>query len=221
MSVITFPQVKADPFVKAYIAKADESLERMGFTEHGERHCRLTAKTAARVLRELGYTARETELAAIAGYLHDVGNAVNRMDHAISAALLAHVFLSGMGFTPDEVVEVVAAVGNHDELSSDPVSPIAAAVVLGDKSDVHRSRVRKPDTIAFDIHDRVNYAVESSELVVDTQQKSITLRITIDTKISQVMEYFEIFLDRMILCKRAAEVLGCEFHLVVNETRLH
>ncbi len=221
MSPITLPQVKADPFVRAYIAKADRSLGKMGFTEHGERHCRLTAKTAARVLQELGYTAREAELAAIAGYLHDVGNAVNRMDHAMSGALLAHVLLSGLGLPPEEVAEVVAAVGNHDEASSDPVSPIAAAAVLGDKSDVHRSRVRKPDTIAFDIHDRVNYAVESSELAVDVQQKSITLRITIDTRISQVMEYFEIFLDRMILCKRAAEVLGCVFHLVVNETKLH
>ena len=207
--------------VRAYVARADQSLEKMGFTEHGERHCRLTAKTASRVVEELGHPVREAELAAIAGYLHDLGNAVNRTDHAMTGALLAHGILSRMEVAPNEVAEVVAAVGNHDEGSCDPVSSIAAAVILGDKSDVHRSRVRRPDTIRFDIHDRVNYAVESSKLVVDPEQKSITLNITIDTRISQVMEYFEIFLERMILCKRAAEALGCVFHLVVNQTRLH
>jgi metal-dependent HD superfamily phosphatase/phosphodiesterase len=220
-SSVTLENVQTDEVVGAYVAKADRSLEDMGFTEHGTRHCRLTAKTAARVLRELEHPPRETELAAIAGYLHDIGNAVNRLDHAMTGALLAHHILYRMGLPPEELAEVVSAIGNHDEESSEPMSPVAAAVVLGDKSDVHRSRVRKPHTISFDIHDRVNYAVRSSKLNVNAGEKSITLEITIDTQLSQVMEYFEIFLGRMLLCKRAAEVLGCVFHLIVNETRLH
>lgn len=218
--MISLDDVKNDPAVDAYISRADEYLDVIGYTEHGKRHVGLVAKVAKEILLQLEYDARTVELSAIAGYLHDIGNVVNRNDHAFSGAVLAHVLLSQLKMDPKEITQVVAAIGRHDEKSCEPVSPIAAGLILSDKSDVHRSRVRNPDMIKFDIHDRVNYAVEKSRLLVDPKLRVITLELLIDTSISPVVEYFEIFLDRMLFCRRAANFLKCEFSLIINGHRM-
>lgn len=217
---ITLDDVKADPCVRAYMERADRHLGVIGYTEHGDRHAGLVAKIAYNILVHLGRPQREAELACIAGYIHDLGNLVNREYEAQSGALIAEAVLARMGMPFEEISEVVAAIGNHHEENGDPVSDIAAALILADKSDVHRTRVRNPDMIKFDIHDRVNYAASNSFLRVHENRKEISLELTIDTKISQVMEYFEIFLSRMIACKKAAEKLGCSFGLTVNGNRL-
>jgi hypothetical protein len=217
---VTFEQVRENPRVRLYIRKADENLEKIGYTEHGERHVGLVANIAGNVLKRLGYSEREVELARIAGYTHDIGNAVNRDHHAQSGAVLAMQILGDMGMSDDEVLTVISAIGNHHETDGDPVSAVSAALVLADKSDVHRSRVRNPDMIKFDIHDRVNYAVQKSFLNVDEAGKQIVLELTIDTGISQVMEYFEIFMTRMLASRKAAAFLGANFGLTVNGTRL-
>lgn len=217
---ITFEFVRDHPRVKQYVRGADACLAEIGYTEHGERHVGLVSRIAFNVLRRLGYPERECELAAIAGYLHDIGNAVNREHHAQSGAVMAMHILEGFGMQDAELIKVIGAIGNHHENDGDPVSPVAAAVILADKSDVHRTRVRNPDMIKFDIHDRVNYAVEKSFLNVDEGQKLITLELTIDHQISQVMEYFEIFMTRMLASRKAAKYLGATFGLVVNGNRL-
>jgi hypothetical protein len=217
---LTFEQVRDHPRVKAYVRGADAALEQIGYTEHGERHVGLVARIAYNVLKRLGHPERDCELAAIAGYLHDIGNAVNRDHHAQIGATMAMQILSDLGLEDAEVLKVIAAIGNHHETDGDPVNVVAAAVMLADKSDVHRTRVRNPDMIKFDIHDRVNYAVEKSFLNVDEGAKQITLELTIDNSISQVMEYFEIFMTRMLASRRAAKFLGCEFRLTVNGNRL-
>jgi uncharacterized protein len=217
---VTFETVRDHPRVKVYVRKADEALAEIGYTEHGERHVGLVAHIAYNVLRRLGHPEREAELAAIAGYLHDIGNAVNRENHAQSSAVMAMQILSDMGMADVEIVTVMGAIGNHHENDGDPVSAVAAAVILADKSDVHRTRVRNPDMIRFDIHDRVNYAVEKSFLNVDEAAKRITLELTVDTAISQVMEYFEIFMTRMVASRKAAKHLGTAFGLTVNGNRL-
>jgi metal-dependent HD superfamily phosphatase/phosphodiesterase len=218
--VITFDQVRENPRVKVYVRKADEALAEIGYTEHGERHVGLIAHIAFNTLKRLGYADRECELAQIAGYLHDIGNGVNREQHAQTGATMAMQLLHELGMPDVEIVRVMGAIGNHHENDGDPVSPVAAAVILADKSDVHRTRVRNPDMIRFDIHDRVNYAVEKSFLNVDESRKAITLELTIDTSISQVMEYFEIFMTRMLASRKAATYLGCTFGLTVNGNRL-
>jgi len=218
--IVTPDGVRENPRVKIYVRKADEALAEIGYTEHGERHVSLVAHIAYNVLKRLGYPEREAELAAIAGYLHDVGNLVNREQHAQTGAVMAMHLLDDMGMPDLEIVRVMSAIGNHHENDGDPVSPVAAAVILADKSDVHRTRVRNPDMIKFDIHDRVNYAVEKSFLNVDEQEKQITFELTIDTKISQVMEYFEIFMSRMLASRKAAKFLGTTFGLAVNGNRL-
>ena len=217
---VTFEQVRDHPRVKAFIRSADSALEVIGYTEHGERHVGLVAHIAYNTLKRLGHPEREAELAAIAGYLHDIGNAVNREVHAETGAVMAMRILSDMGMGDDEIAKVMGAIGNHHETDGSAISPVAAAVILGDKSDVHRTRVRNPDMIKFDVHDRVNYAVEKSFLNVDEARKEITLELTIDTKISQVMEYFEIFMTRMLACRKAAIFLGTSFGLTVNGNRL-
>ena len=219
-SFITFDQVRDDPRVKIYVRKADEALAEIGYTEHGERHVGLVAHIAYNTLKRLGHPEREAELAAIAGYLHDMGNAVNREQHAQTGAVMAMQILSGLGMPDLEVVRVIGAIGNHHENDGAAISPVAAAVILADKSDVHRTRVRNPEMIKFDIHDRVNYAVQKSFLNVDESKKEITLELTIDTAISQVMEYFEIFMTRMLAARRAAKFLGTSFGLKVNGNRL-
>jgi metal-dependent HD superfamily phosphatase/phosphodiesterase len=217
---VTVDDVRRDHEVQVFIALANENLGVLGYTEHGPRHAGIVAGIAANVLVRLGYPPRQAELAAVAGYLHDVGNGINRLDHGIGAALLSQHLLERLGMPPEEYAEVMCAIGNHEEEYGEAVSPLAAAVILGDKSDVHRSRVRVIDPDTDDIHDRVNMATTRSFLAVDAEAKTITLELEIDTTIIQVMNYFEIFLKRMIMCRRAAEFLGCAFSIVVNGARL-
>ena len=218
--VVSLKDVRRDHEVQVFIRKADENLGVLGYTEHGPRHCSLVADIAENVLLRLGYPPRTAELAAIAGYLHDIGNGINRLDHGIGAALLSRHILERLGMGPDEYAEVMCAIGNHEEEYGQAVSPLAAAVILGDKSDVHRSRVRVIDPDTDDIHDRVNMATTRSFLAVDDAARTITLELEIDTEIIQVMHYFEIFMARMVMCRRAAEFLGCRFGIVINGTRL-
>lgn len=218
MEHITYEQVKNNPEINAYIRMADESLKAMGYTEHSAAHVTRCAKTAYDILTSLGYDKHTCELASIAGYMHDIGNVINRVDHAQSGAVMAFRILDKMGMQPDDVAEVICAIGNHDEATASPVSAVAAALILADKSDVRRTRVRNWDPATHDIHDRVNYAVEQSSLDLDVEQKSITLTLKIDTNICPVMDYFEIFLQRMILCRRAADFLELAFRLVINQT---
>lgn len=217
---VTLDDVRGDPEVQVFVRRADENLGVLGYTEHGPRHCGLVADIAENVLLRLGYPRRTAELAAIAGYLHDIGNGINRLDHGIAAALASQRLLERLGMPPEEYIEVMCAIGNHEEEYGEAVSPLAAAVILADKSDVHRSRVREPDPDTEDIHDRVNMATTHSFLHVDGEAKAITLELEIDTSLIQVMQYFEIFLDRMVMCRRAAEFLGCRFGIVINGQRV-
>jgi metal-dependent HD superfamily phosphatase/phosphodiesterase len=217
---VTLDRVRKDDEVQALIKKADENLAQLGYTEHGPRHASLVASIAENILLRLGRPRREAELAAIAGYLHDMGNGISRLDHGIAAALLTRDVLYRLGMPVSEYVEVMCAVGNHEEEYGEAVSNLAAALIIGDKSDVHRSRVRAIDPATYDIHDRVNSAATKSFVTVDAKAETITLQLEIDTSISPVMEYFEIFLSRMVMCRRAARYLGCSFNLVVNGTRL-
>lgn len=218
--MITVEDVKKNEQVKLLIKKSDEILGIIGYTEHGERHASLAASIAYNILVRLKHPEKRAHLASIAAYLHDIGNMINRDYHAQTAAILAYYILSQMNMPPEDVMEIMAAIGNHDEKDGQPVSDICAAVILADKSDVHSSRVRTLEMIKQDIHDRVNYAAKSSFLRVEEEKKLITLEIKIDTSISQVMEYFEIFLSRMVVCRRAAEFLGLKFQLEINGQRL-
>jgi metal-dependent HD superfamily phosphatase/phosphodiesterase len=218
--MVTLEEVRRDAEVQVFIRQADENLGVLGYTEHGDRHAGMVARIAGNVLLRLGHPARQADLAAIAGYLHDVGNGINRLDHGIAAALLAQHVLERLGMPAEEYAEVMCAIGNHEEEYGEAVSPLSAAVILADKSDVRRSRVRQPDPKTDDIHDRVNMATTRSFLSVDGKAKTITLELEIDTAIIALMEYFEIFLARMVMCRRAAEFMGCEFGLVINKTRL-
>ncbi|NLK37651.1 MAG: HD domain-containing protein [Epulopiscium sp.] len=217
---ITFEDVKNNKEFNTYIMKGNELLGALGFTEHSFAHVNKVSVTAARILRELGYEERTIELARIAGYIHDIGNMVNRVDHAQTGALMAFTILTKMGMDPEDIADVAGAIGNHDEGAGIPVSPIAAALILADKTDVRRSRVRNLDIGKFDIHDRVNYAVEKSELVIDMGNKIVRLEMKIDTKICSLMDYFEIFLVRMLMCRRAAEFLNIKFELMANGSKL-
>lgn len=219
-ATLSLDVIQEHPTVAAYIRKANENLGALGYTEHGFRHTEMVAHTAYRILKELGYSLREAELAAIAGYLHDIGNVVERSHHYYTGAIIAMNILKELGMDDREIAEIAAAIGNHDENDGRPVSNVSAAVILADKADVHRSRVRNMDFATFDIHDRVNYAVEESRLELNPADRIITLRLKIDTEISRVMEYFEIFLTRMILCRRAADYLSARFALVINEAQL-
>ncbi len=219
-SIPLLEAVKADERVSTLLACADEFLGAQGFTEHGYRHANLVGHIAFNVLTHLGYDARECELAAVAGYLHDIGNVISRADHGQTGALIALDVLRDMDVPPRDMAQVLSAIGNHEEQYGEAVSPVSAAVILADKSDVHRSRVRKGASIEMDIHDRVNYAVEASFLRVDPKASTITLELTIDTAISQVLEYFEIFLERMVMCRRAGRTLGCDFRITVNDVQV-
>ncbi len=216
MSVVTLEQVKSDPEVRTYVECANQYLGAMGFTEHGLRHVALVAQIGHSVLSHLNLPEREQELVAIAGYLHDLGNAVSRHDHGQTGATIAASLLLSLGLPPLDVAAIAGAIGNHEEEHGQPVNDLSAALILADKSDVHRSRVRNTDPATFDIHDRVSYAAIRSFLNVSGEERSITLELTVETEICSVMEYFEIFLTRMMMCRRAAAFLDCRFHIVIN-----
>lgn len=215
---ITFEEIKKNEKVNTYIRKADESLVALGYTEHSFAHVTKVASTARLILKELGYSEHEQELAAVAGYLHDIGNVVNRIDHAQSGAVMAFRILDNMNVDAEETATIITAIGNHDESTAFPVNPVAAALILADKTDVRRSRVRNQAPASFDIHDRVNFSVIESS--VEITKEEISLNITIETKMCTVLEYFEIFLNRMLLCKKAAEKLEVTFSLVINGQKM-
>ena len=218
--MITFSEIKNSEEIRTYIALADESLVALGFTEHSFAHVTHVAETVKYLLETLGYSEREVELGQIAGYLHDIGNLINRVGHSQSGAMMAFRILKDMGAQPEDIATIVTAIGNHDEGTGVPVNPIAAALILADKSDVRRSRVRNPEFSQFDIHDRVNYSVRKSVLKINEEHTIVKLKLLIDTKYGSVMDYFEIFLNRMILCRKAAERLGLSFKLIINEQQL-
>ena len=217
---MTYEEIRKSEEINTYIRQADLSLSALGYTEHSFAHVTLVAEKAGYILRTLGFDDRLIELAKIAGYLHDIGNLVNRTEHSQSGAIMAFRILDHMGFPPEEVGEIVSAIGNHDEGTGVPVSPLAAALILADKSDVRRNRVRNHDESTFDIHDRVNYSVTRAELKINEEHTLIKLELSVDTHYGSVMDYFEIFLQRMILCRKAAEKLGLQFKLVINEQQL-
>ena len=218
--MLTLDDIKRNPTIRTYVQSADNVMQAMKFTEHGFAHAGIASHVARHILSALNYDERTCELAAIAGYMHDIGNNVNRYDHAQSGGTMAFVLLNQLNMDPTEIASIVTAIGHHDEGSGGPVHPVSAALIIADKSDVRRSRVRDKADIAIDIHDRVNYAVTDSELEVFPTEKIIRLGLTIDTRICPVMEYFEIFLSRMLMCRKAAEYLGCRFTLDINGTKL-
>ena len=219
-AVITAEALQQDPEVIVFLKRANEQMALLGYTEHGQRHASLVGNIAENVLLRLGHPQRVGELAEIAGYLHDIGNVIHRDHHARASAIIARDILLRLGMSFDEIALIMGAIGNHEEERGDPVSQISAAVIMGDKSDVHRSRVQNPDILSFDIHDRVNYAVQRSFVRVDGDKKTITLELDIDTEVSKVAEYFEIFMSRMLMSRRAARFLGCKFALSINGNSL-
>lgn len=218
--MLTYEQVTKSEAIRTYIIRADESLVTLGFTEHSFAHVVHVAETAGYILETMGFDARTVELAKIAGYLHDIGNLVNRKDHSQSGAVMAWSILNDMGCDPSEIATIVTAIGNHDEGTGVPVNAVAAALILADKADVRRSRVRNSDISTFDIHDRVNYSVKKSILKINEEKTIVKLKLTVDTQYGSVMDYFEIFMGRMILCRKAAEKLGLQFKLIINEQQL-
>ena len=217
---VTFEIVKNSPEIRTYITQADASLTALGFTEHSFAHVTKCAEVAARILTQLGYSPKEVELAKIAAFMHDIGNVVNRHDHAISGATMAFRILDKMGMEPADVAAVITAIGHHDDSTAFPVNAVAAALILADKTDVRRNRVRGRDRTKFDIHDRVNFAAISSVLHMDRDKRQITLDIQLDDEICSVLDYVEIFLERMLMCRRAAEMLGCSFKLKANGSKV-
>ena len=213
---MTYEQIKDNETIQTYIAQADKSLAALGFTEHSFAHVTRVAEMAGYIMSIMGHDPRTVEVAKIAGYLHDIGNLVNRVDHSQSGAVMAFRLLDNLGFDPREIATIVTAIGNHDEGTGQPVNAVAAALILADKSDVRRSRVRNQDIQSFDIHDRVNYSVTKSELKINEARTLIKLKLTVDTRFGSVMDYFEIFMQRMLMCRRAAEKLGLAFRLVIN-----
>ena len=218
--MLTFEEVKNDESIRTYIQRADESLIALGFTEHSFAHVTQVAENAGYILKTLGYPERTVELAKIAGFLHDIGNLVNRIDHSQSGAVMAFRILDNLNCDPAEIATIVTAIGNHDEGTGQPVNAVAAALILADKSDVRRSRVRTADMAMFDIHDRVNYSVKKSQLKINEEHTLIKLKLSVDTNYGSVMDYFEIFMGRMLLCRKAADKLGLQFKLMINEQQL-
>ena len=217
---MTYEEIKKVEEIKIYIKQADEALQALGYTEHSFAHVTCVSERAGYILETLEFPARTVELAKIAGYLHDLGNLINRVDHSQSGAVMAFRILDHLHFPPEEIGQIVSAIGNHDEGFGVPVSALAAALILADKSDVRRNRVRNQDVSTFDIHDRVNYSVTKSELKINEAHTIIKLKLSVDTRYGSVMDYFEIFLQRMILCRKAADKLGLEFKLIINEQQL-
>ena len=217
---MTFQEIALNETIRAYIRRADESLIALGYTEHSFAHVTHVAETVRYILEALEYDAHTVEIAQIAGYLHDIGNLVNRVDHSQSGAVMAFQILNSLNFAPEDIATIVTAIGNHDEGTGVPVNAVAAALILADKADVRRSRVRNQDTSTFDIHDRVNYSVKKSQLKINEDRTIVKLKLTVDTHYGSVMDYFEIFMQRMILCRKAAEKLGLQFKLIINEQQL-
>ena len=215
--MLTYEEITKSEAIKIYITRADESLAVLGFTEHSFCHVMHVAETAGYILQTLGHDERTVEVAKIAGYLHDIGNLVNRKEHSQSGAVMAWSILCDMGCDPAETATIVTAIGNHDEGTGVPVNAVAAAMILADKADVRRSRVRKKDISTFDIHDRVNYSVKESTLTINEEKTQVNLNLSVDTKYGSVMDYFEIFMQRMLLCRKAAETLGMQFKLIIND----
>ena len=213
--MLTYDEIRRDSEIRCYIERADASVASLGYTEHSFAHVGVSADRCRYILETMGYSERTVELAQIAAWLHDIGNLVNRVSHSQSGALMAFYLLRERGMDPVEIAEIVAAIGNHDEGTGTPVSPLAAALILADKSDVRRNRVR-PDAGEYDIHDRVNYSVRESRLTIDEARTKIVLELSVDTQYGSVMDYFEIFMQRMLMCRRAAESLGLQFKLVIN-----
>jgi len=218
--MMKFSEIEKDIEIIEYIKKSDSYLKEIGFTEHSLAHVKHTALLAGEILETLGYSEREIELAKISGFMHDIGNMINRNDHAHLSATLAFTMLRERGFNPEDVAEVCSAIGNHDEGTGNPVSAVSAALILADKTDVRRSRVRDKDYSPLDIHDRVNYAVTDSSLKLNLDKKEAVLKLNVDVEVSPVMDYFEIFLGRMLMCKRAASYLGLRFRVIINETKI-
>lgn len=218
--MITFEDIRKNEDINTYIKKADESLIALGFTEHSFAHVTKVAESAAYILSTLGYPEHDIELAKIAGYIHDIGNLVNRIGHSQSGAIMAFRILNDLGMSAEDTATIVTAIGNHDEGTGVAVDPIAAALILADKTDVRRSRVRNSELTNFDIHDRVNYSVERSSIKINSEHTILKLKLQIDPRISSVMDYFEIFLVRMTMCRKAAEKLGLQFKLIINEQQL-
>ncbi len=218
--MIRFEDIKNNKNINIYIKKADESLKALGFTEHSFAHVSFVAERTKYILESIGADERETELGQIAAYMHDIGNIVNRIEHSQSGAVMAFRILDNLGMDAEEISDIVTAIGNHDEGTGVPVSRISAALIIADKSDVRRSRVRNVDDCKNDIHDRVNYSVNHTDLVIDSKAKEITLKVDIDTEISAIMEYFEIFTERMKLCQKSAKTLGLEFKLFINQQKI-
>ena len=218
--MLTYEEIRKSEAIKTYIIRADESLSALGYTEHSFAHVMHVAQMAGYILQTLDYEPRTVELAKIAGYLHDIGNLVNRKEHSQSGAIMAWSILNDMGCDPAEVATIVTAIGNHDEGTGVPVNPVAAALILADKADVRWTRVRNKDISSFDIHDRVNYSVKMASLQINQEKTNVTLDLTVDTEFGSVMNYFEIFMERMILCRKAAEELGLHFKLIINGQQL-
>lgn len=219
-TLITYEYIHKNPTIMTYIKRADDVLAELGYTEHSFAHVEMVAQKTGMILNTLGYSEREVELGKIAGIMHDIGNVINRIDHAQSGAIMTFRLLDNINMPPDEICTIISAIGNHDESTAEPISPISAALIIADKTDVRRTRVRNTDFLTFDIHDRVNYAVEKSSVYFSDDKKSIILDLTIDTDISSVMEYFEIFLQRMLLCKKACEFLKVKFKMIANGTKV-
>ena len=218
--MLTYEELSKSEAIRTYIIRADESLTALGYTEHSFAHVMHVAQMAGYILETLGFDDRTVELGKIAGYLHDIGNLVNRKDHSQSGAVMAWSILHDVGCDPSELSTIVTAIGNHDEGTGVPVNPVAAALILADKADVRRSRVRNKDVATFDIHDRVNYSVKKSVLKINEERTIVKLKLQVDTQFGSVMDYFEIFMGRMILCRKAAEKLGLQFKLIINEQQL-
>lgn len=214
--MITYEHIKNHPAIKVYIEEANRALDAIGYTEHGFAHVTKVAALAGDMLEKLGYDAHTVDLARIAGYMHDIGNIINRVDHSQSGAVMAFRILDKEGMDPLDLSRIISAIGNHDEGTGKPINEIAAALIIADKSDVRRSRVRNEDLTTFDIHDRVNYSVYSTELDLDKDEKTLTLRLDVDTAYGSVMDFFEIFHSRMIMCKNAAQTLGLSFGITIN-----
>jgi len=217
---MTYKEITGNEEINTYIRQANLSLSALGFTEHGFAHVTMVAQKTGYILSTLGYPERVVELGRIAGYLHDIGNLVNRVDHSQSGAIMAFRILDHLQFPPDEIGMIISAIGNHDEGTGVPVSALAAALILADKSDVRRNRVTNKDPSTFDIHDRVNYSVKKADLKINESHTIIKLKLSIDTHYGSVMDYFQIFLQRMVLCRKAAEKLNLDFKLIINEQQL-